>query len=144
MRLPRVRIGIRGMMVAVLIAGGLLGWRQHQIYERLRDNYEEMAGGLAILEEQALQGASVTHEEWLARCREVDRQNREGPFELFGRGGRVIVSWPESSEVQRQQADHYGRMKAKYERAALRPWLPVEPDEYGDGSWLPQVSPRRR
>jgi hypothetical protein len=143
MRLPRIRIGIRGTMVLVLIVGGALGWRQHQIYERLRDNYEEMAGGFGVLEEQALQGASVTHEEWLAQCREVDRQNREGPWELFGGGGHVIVSRPESPEVQRQQADHYGRMKRKYERAALRPWLPIEPDEYGNGSWLP-MAPRRR
>ena len=114
-------------MIAVAIAGMVLGWRQYRVYQGLRESYEERAESAGDLEELARRRGSISHEEWLAQCREIDRKNREGPFFISG-GNRLFFFEPDPPEVERRMAEYWGRMKAKYERAARRPWLPVEPD----------------
>jgi hypothetical protein len=138
MRRPRLRIGIRGLMVLVAVAAGLMGWRQHRVYEALRLEYEEKASDYGEWREISLQNASITHEKWLEICQWVELENnKEVPSEVSG-GRRVIFTEPDPPELERIRAEYYARLKAKYERAALRPWRPVEPDEpYPRGEWSP-------
>jgi hypothetical protein len=125
MRLPEFRFEIRCLMVAVSIAGGILGWRQHRVYQGLRESYENRALWCGDMEKVARQGASLTREQWLALCREIERRNREGPPPSED---RLFFAKPEPPEVLRQQAETWHRLRLKYEQAARQPWLPVEPD----------------
>ena len=128
MRWPRLRIGVRGMMILVAAVATLMGWRQHRAYEALRLQYEGEAFECGLMEEICRKNGSITQEEWLERCREAARANVEGPFEVSG-GIRVLHIEPDPPELERRRADYYGRMKLRYERAALRPWWPRGPDE---------------
>ena len=56
--------------------------------------------------------AEVHHQ----KAEEVVRGTYAGP------GGFYHVEWPSPNK------EYHLRLKAKYERAASRPWLPVEPD----------------
>ena len=128
MRKPKLRVGIRGLMVVVAVAAGLLGWRQHRVYESLRLDYEDQVLEYGMMEKLAWANGNITQEEWLRRCREVDLMNDDAHAERSG-GRRIWVAQPDPPEFERKMAIYYGRIKAKYERAARRPWLAVEPDE---------------
>jgi hypothetical protein len=139
MRKMRLRIGLRGLMILVALAAGFLGWRQHRIYEALRLEYEEKAEDYGEMQLISLRNASITHEKWLEICQWVEfENNKEVPSEVSG-GRRVILGEPDPPELERIRAAYYARLKAKYERAALQPWRPVEPDEaYPQRKWPPR------
>ena len=125
----RLRIGLRGLMILVALAAGFLGWRQHRVYEALRLEYKEKASDYGESQEISLRNASITHEKWLEICRWVEfENNKKVPSEVLG-GRRVFLGKPDPPELERIRAAYYARLKAKYERAALQPWRPIEPDE---------------
>jgi hypothetical protein len=84
----------------------------------------------------SLRNASITHEKWLEICRWVEfENNKKVPSEVLG-GRRVVLGKPDPPELERIRAEYYARLKAKYERAARRPWKPIEPDEpYPKREW---------
>jgi hypothetical protein len=110
------------MMIAVAVVALLFGtaaalWRRHLSFKRQADEYAKM-------------------------------ENSE-----FLRGYRVeLARWPSDGELKMKDEhhrlkDYYKKLKLKYERAAARPWLPVEsdpppPDWPKDVSRLPPQSNR--
>jgi hypothetical protein len=103
MRVPRLRFTLRRMMIAVALVALLFGaaaglWRRHLSFKRQADEYAK-------------------------------RMNTE-----FARGYRVAIArWPSDGELKMKDEhyrlkDYYKQLKLKYERAAARPWLPVESD----------------
>jgi hypothetical protein len=109
------------MMVVVGGLGLLLGGAFE--FVRLR-RLSEVYRGRVINARRALGYARLSagwsQERWLAECRDIDRMNRQWrPFQV----GR-----PFSPEVARRHLAYWEPIRAKYEHAALYPWLPVEPD----------------
>ena len=103
MRVPRLRFTLRRMMIAVAVVSILFGmaaglWRRHVSFQRQADAYAK-------------------------------KSNDEGL-----RGARIDLLWFQSDPELRMRDEHYRLMdyydelKVKYERAAARPWLPVESD----------------
>jgi hypothetical protein len=115
-------------MVLIAAIAVTMGWRQHRACEALRLEYEGEAFESGMMEGLCRKNGSISHEEWVERCREVARWNKEGPFEVSG-GIRVVYCEPDPPDLERRRAEYFGRRKAKYERAALRPWLPLGRDE---------------
>lgn len=111
MRLPGVRFTVRGMMIAVaviaLVVGGGITWARQRAYKR-------MASAYAVRQTALEKGVG----RWLARER---RRKLEGlPLDCGLEGPYYRRS---EKEVQWNAL-----LRRKYERAAARPWLPVEPD----------------
>jgi hypothetical protein len=107
MRWPRVRFTVRRMMVAVaVVAVGL--------------------GALILIARShaySVRAGNHGYREW--RCWEAIR--------VYGADPRgVTLRGPEPVEVfidrSRRLAGYYATLRRKYEQAAARPWLPVEPD----------------
>jgi len=126
MRLPRVRFTVRRMMIAVAIVGVLLAsgmearWlhRKHREYVNRASIDSE---GERLYSEWA--AWDIKHESDLRSM--FKRYGHEGlddwarrMADYHGRQAAKFTLW----------ANYHARMKAKYEAAARRPWLPVEPD----------------
>lgn len=108
MRIPRARITVRRLMIAVAVLGILL-WST--IVPLVRRRSERFAGRAYF-------------------CRMTARQLRQAykdyPNEPFGyRHGPEFAATPSLKLVW---AKYFDGLAAKYERAAERPWLPVAPD----------------
>ena len=81
MRLPRVQFTVRRLMVVVAVSAVLLAARdqvarsedKRRRYEILSDIYSENPFD---------QWADLTHDQWLAKCGEVDELNRKGHLML--------------------------------------------------------------
>ncbi|WP_435020388.1 hypothetical protein TA3x_001802 [Tundrisphaera sp. TA3] len=102
MKRPRWRFTLRGMMVAVaILALASFGTR------------------MLIRRGQHLRSAV------LFQKKEAEARQREAWSRSMATKGYVS---PRVAEAERSRAEHFGRMKAKYERAARSPWLAVEPD----------------
>jgi hypothetical protein len=100
MRLPRVRFTVRRMMAAVAIAAALLG---PLVYlKRRSDRF------WTIHLEQAALAQGLRNS--LARMNQRERSD-----------GAVWMGPMERS-------NYHKRLSMKYREAALRPWLPIEPD----------------
>jgi hypothetical protein len=108
MRLPRFRFTVRRLMVAMaivalLLGGGILG-RRSLDYRRLAAFHEQMEQR----KERAVRGIEI-----LARAAndpaDAAAARRDAAYEA-------------------QIGRHHAALKAKYLRAASRPWLPVPPD----------------
>ena len=105
MRLPRVRFTVRRMMVAVAVMAALLAgvaWCRGMI-RAARDHRE-----------RAL----------LNRSQEQLQRQIVASVDLFVEPGEA----PGAARGAAALAAHYESLGLKYERAALYPWLPVEPD----------------
>jgi hypothetical protein len=129
----RVRFTVRGMMIAVaavaLVLGGIQSWQLHLVARDFRDQ-------AAIYSWKAIQ---------CEREERRERSNAEGwqkGEDEFQRKTGALLPSPSYHHVLTSlwQADrdaraavYYDRMKAKYERAAAHPWLPVEPDPLPPG-----------
>jgi hypothetical protein len=103
MRVPRLRFTVRGMLIAVgfltILCGMTVGlWRRHVSFKRLADEYAEKSYS------EMAKGFRVQLARWL-----TDGEVRMG-------------------EEHFRLKHYYDEMQAKYERAAARPWLSVEPD----------------
>ena len=103
MRVPRLRFTVQRMMTAVAVVAILFGmaaglWRRHVSFKRLADGYAKK------VDDEAMRGSTIHH---LRYQSEPERSTEDGQFRL---------------------AEYYDELKVKYERAAARPWLPVESD----------------
>jgi hypothetical protein len=104
MKLPRLRIKIWQMMLAVvLVAAAELLIRSESF---LRDS--RIYGG----REQSI------------RVCISERRSREGCFGIRPPGSAS----PRELEEMRKLADHYGRKKLTYLRVARYPWLSIDPE----------------
>ena len=101
MRPPRFRLRSMMILVAVLalsLSAAVL-WRRREHYRRLAEAY--------ALTEMVLR---------------VDSNMARGSAAF------PLLDLSESMDRNARQADYYARLRRKYERAARRPWLPVEAD----------------
>src|SRR4051794_29234234 len=58
----------------------------------------------------------------------IEAEDREMADRLQSRWVDSLAWVVDNIEALREEAERAGRLRAKYERAAMRPWLPVEPD----------------
>jgi hypothetical protein len=131
MRLPRVRFTVRRMMVAVAIASLSLGAAAGVLrLSRLQTAYRERAALHAG--EMSNLSAQDTR---IYRARE--RLAAEGvpdPGGYLGLGTRLPAPRERIEELNDRRNgvlfrwEWHKKMRAKYERAAERPWLALEPD----------------
>jgi hypothetical protein len=108
--MPRARFTVRGLMIAVAVAGALLGAAVEAL--RLRRRSAEYA---------ALAGRHAANERTF---RAIAAAGPGGALLLIahGPGTRSRRTTPGA------EADHEAALRLKYERAARYPWLPVAPD----------------
>jgi hypothetical protein len=155
MRLPRFRI--RALMVAVAVLGTLpycwILWGRHSRLLRL-------AGVNGQREQEFLYAISwcrtthaTNHETEvisIRRFRDPARNGRKNYPELVQRWQQDIEvqtqqmkeddsMWADTIEQYKQAANHFGRLKKKYLRAARNPWLFVPPDPPAPPAVLPQT-----
>ncbi len=112
MRLPRVRFTVRWLMIATAIVGLLLAggrWSVEMWMERQR-RLEQVA-------EQTRRMIGIRSE--ISRGRKL-LATRSEPERT--RAAKAIDAY------ERRKIEYHGRLRTKYERAALLPWLPVPPD----------------
>jgi hypothetical protein len=110
MRLPRVRFTIRGMMVAVAVAAGL------------------MAGSIGLARLRLLSSDYRARAEQHAGIEETLRHiiasdESDTPVDISPGAGLRSRRF-----TARAVADYEAALRRKYERAARYPWLRVEPD----------------
>ena len=106
--MPRARFTIRRMMVAVAIVALLLGG---DVLRRKRSGYLARADAEAARELESRAKVKVY----------------EGAIETSA-APSVAEGYRHRVEMYRDEANHHGRLRRKYARAARYPWLPVEPD----------------
>ncbi len=124
--LRRPRVSLRWLMVVVAVAAGSLGWRQHRIYQELRAKYQKEAMFCEIIEQYWLRDSQPGDEEVVA---EHQTNARSRPVSTRIISGLVSIdSWEPSPTASKIKAEHWARLKSKYEAAARRPWLAIEPD----------------
>ena len=109
MSLPRVRFTMRQMIVIVAVLAVVAGTvevlrRRRELFDRRAKMFAQKVGA-AIMEEQSYR---LSHRE--NRC--------ESPFYYDNR----------TSVAYDRLVEHYDALRRKYEQAAARPWLFVEPD----------------
>lgn len=128
MRLPRFRVRTLMLAVAVvalLVAGISAGLRLH----RLSGYYRAKAVDAGL--RGYIESAPGAQWEWMVREYEKDRkifENSKLPVELREEHERGLIEARVYRDRYRNVAKHYERLRLKYERAARRPWLPIEPD----------------
>ena len=103
MQAPRGRFTLRGMMIALAFVTVVFGtavrlWQRHVAFKRLADEYAKKSYS------EMLSGFQVQHA----------RYPTEGELRMGDEHFRLM--------------DYYDELKAKYNRAAARPWLTVKPD----------------
>jgi hypothetical protein len=121
MRLPRVQFTVQRLMIVVAIAAVFLAvWTEIARWEDRRRRYEILS---EVYSDNPFQvWADLTPEQWLARCREIDEENRKGPGML----GLTLVH-PPRPDVARRAAERFERFRKQCEWACANPWWPVEP-----------------
>ena len=142
MKLPRPRFTLRWLMVAVAIIGITIGF---EIGRKRRAKYLESAQHCADME-RLVQGTAELYERF-ARGKRVQAdlfRQTEANLVILAKLGvkpdsEIIRGDPLASEDEANQSDlaaskerekmaYWARMKAKYERAARFPWLPIKPN----------------
>jgi hypothetical protein len=126
MRIPRIRFTLRWMMIAVAIAGLIIG---AETLRRRGDSFRRRSAYHA-----AEVATSHRNAEDLRHDEEVAREQRTfayrvgdettGPMDLLD---RIKQRQKDRSAMKGRIAWHES-MERKYARAASRPWLSVEPD----------------
>jgi hypothetical protein len=130
MRLPRVRLTVRRMMIAVAVVAILCGVglqiRRAIRLSRLSAEYTRQAVNFAEFESTWRQ--SERHhrerEQELRKLVDDPRQGVGGPE--FWR--RMAKGETDEAEKLKSLAEFHASMKSKYQAAARRPWIAVEPD----------------
>jgi hypothetical protein len=122
MRLPREPFTVRRLMIAVAVVAILLGVSLHvrnvSLYSMRISHHSKCE-------------SSWREDEWRHRKRaEEIRKLAEDPGQRSG--AEWWRQYAERETVRADKfkalADYHGQMKTKYQAAARRPWLPVEPD----------------
>ena len=147
MQRPRVRLRLWWSMAAIAVTGFFLGaWKEVPRLRSLSSIYRGRAAHYAELERRALfevkrQGECLAF--WSALA--AEREKTGGAFDSSSRPGGgpdTVESWAERVSRTKAQAAwharevafwermvaHYARMRQKWERSAVYPWLPVELD----------------
>ncbi len=121
MRLPRVQFTVRRLMFVVAVAAVFLAARTEVArWEDKRRRYENLSD---VYSDNPFQKwADLTHDQWLARCREIDETNRKGHLML----GLTLV-YPPRPDVARRAAERFERFRKQCEWAYSHPWWPGEP-----------------
>jgi hypothetical protein len=129
MRMPRVRFTVRRLIVAIAVIAILLAVGP-QIRRTI--HLSRLSAGFAR--------RAAMHDEYESIWREDERKWREreeDDRQLADQSDLRSVAdfWREQAErsavraeKRKALADYHARMKAKYNAAARRPWLDVEPD----------------
>lgn len=113
MGLPRVRFTVRGLTVAVMLAGLLLGggaWHRRRI---------------GFLRWATMYARSEANDRRMAADERREAEARRAAGEL-GRA-RDLVQQAAGDEAR---AEHWAKLRRKYERLARYPWLTAEPDPF--------------
>jgi len=131
----RPRFKTRVIMIVVAVVAVAIG---AEMTRRRWEDYRERATWYRILE--------VSWSTWVARWKQraaeyrgyVERTKKEAEHASTERGDgpeddvvsatQAYLFASERAEDCQRQVDYFGRLKTKYERAAWRPWLLVEPD----------------
>jgi hypothetical protein len=108
MHLPRPRVSLRWLMVAVAIVAlvlgvGTMGWRYLALRTKA-DFHERME------REQA------------------EKQRAIEDLALAANSPEVAARMRADKAVHAKIENYHSRLKAKYRELASRPWLPIEPD----------------
>lgn len=116
MRPPRVRLSLRGMMLAIAVVGAILG-----LIEERRARFARISRAHA--REQANLDLTDVDVYLIFAGRQHDIEHPYSPSELEAEAkaerGAVLLA---------QFLDHHELMAEKYRRASSRPWLPVTSD----------------
>jgi hypothetical protein len=112
MRLPRVRLTVRRLLVAVAVVEAAAGV---EALRRRSEGFRELALYHASEETLYLDHARLWDEGQSAGCTEIPP---DATPEEYAQGARRC----------RLRAAYAAGLSRKYERAAARPWLPVAPD----------------
>jgi di/tripeptidase len=126
MRLPRVRFTVRRMMIAVAVVAVLIACSFQAV--RLHRNYQHYSWRVEF--HTTMEQGDLTLASSLNNLADV---LSSGASRLAGRGfgeemGQRAKKHFREAERRRVSAKYHAQMKAKYEAAARRPWLDVEPD----------------
>ena len=121
MRLPRVQFTVWRLVFVVAVAAVFLAARaQFARWEDKRRRYEILSD---VYSDNPFQKwADLTHDQWLAQCREIDETNRKGHLML----GLTLV-YPPRPDVARRAAERFERFRKQREWAHAHPWWPGEP-----------------
>jgi hypothetical protein len=125
MRIPRVCFNIRLLMIVVAVVGVFLTaarlvylWRHYQslaaMHASKEVNYVRQAQGYE------------RKQDWCARQATI--ANLQSASFRGSTWERLATSSGATAQDLRRLAAHESRLEGKYERAALHPWLLVEPD----------------
>ena len=119
MRLRRVQFTVRRLMVVVAVSAVFLAARvQVARWEDKRRRYEILS---EVYSDNPFQKwADLTHDQWLARCREIDERNRKGHLML----GLTLV-YPPRPDVARRAAERFERFRKQCEWACATPGGPT-------------------
>jgi Tfp pilus assembly protein PilX len=129
MPMPRVRFTVRRMMIAVAVVAVLIGVglqiRRAIRFSRLSANYLELAAMDAEYE-SILRKRERNHRELAEIEREsADKFQQSSIVELWR---RLAQEDTDRADKFKLLAEYHASMKAKYQAAARRPWLHIEPD----------------
>ena len=116
MRLPRFRVTVRRMMVAVAITSVIVGY---DTMKRRRANYTAIASGHSRKQADYLDSADLERTIIV-----MYNYNKEENVSQSAEASRRV-------EKATRAAEHQGLLFQKYSQAALYPWLPVAPDPSG-------------
>jgi hypothetical protein len=141
MRLPRVRLTLKRMMIAVAVAatglaGGLEATRLVRISinrrdraafnalnETMMDTFAQSASQSARIQEQLAISYIDASDRFASRAMEKWASNLKRTAEDLRQGA---ANSKRLADDYRREADRARTLKLRYERAALRPWLPFE------------------
>ena len=135
MRLPRVRFTVQRLMAAVAVVAIAFG---AEMTRRRSVSYRDKANRCASIEAGWRDGG----ESYDRSAAKHKKDLRELEAYAEGYGGHFRESWKPlidpatqsvtlasgKAEICHRWAAYWGALRVKYERAARRPWLPVEPD----------------
>jgi hypothetical protein len=126
MKMPRVRFTVRRLMIAVAVVAVLLfgGMQGRRVYRNYR-LYSSHSAHYGTLEAICLRNLPA-HRKQLESILDLTKDEAPG-IDL-----QTYDSYKHIKDIldrAERRGEYYGRLKIKYERAAHRPWLPVEPDE---------------
>jgi len=108
------------MVVVAVSAVFLVARAQVARWEDKRRHYEILS---EVYSDNPFQKwADLTHDQWLAQCREIDERNRKGHLML----GLTLV-YPPRPDAARRAAERFERFRKQCEWACAHPWWPGEP-----------------
>jgi hypothetical protein len=117
-------------MLAVAVIGLLLGSGMWVVkISRRASNYRQKAAALDRRESEARKEQQERLHLAESLDRQAESQARMPQFQEGARDAAKLAAYHRRlAERRGHEADDYARLRNKYERAAARPWLPVESD----------------